>query len=298
MIRAISRFMGTESGPPIVPVSGWSAPLTTLSATATAFLAVLAIAFGIAAGRLADAWRTDLAGLATVQVNAPRDRLPERVASTLAVLETTAGIGSTRVLSEAEHQELLAPWLGEEVDLAVLPAPRLIEVSFEGSGPDAERLQRRLDREVPGVTYDDHRAWRAPLATAADRLEALALFATGLIGLAAAGMVALAARATLSANLEIVRTVRLIGGDDGFIAGSFVRRLGVRAFAGGMIGSAGAGAALLALPRVSEAGLFEISLQPGPLGWALLLLAVPVASGAIAWATAAVSVKIALRRLM
>lgn len=294
----MGRLMRSGEGPPIVPVSGWSAPLTSLAAGATALLAVLALAAALAAGRLAESWRTDLSDLATVQVTAPRERLPEALAGTLAVLETTPGIRSTRVLSEAEHEALLSPWLGEAANLTVLPAPRLIEIAFDGAGPDAEALRARLAQSAPGATYDDHDAWRVPMARAADRLELLGWFAAGLITLAAAGVVALAARATLAANLEVVRTVRLIGGDDRFIAGAFVRRLAVRALLGGALGAALGGLALISFPAAPTGGLMHVSLLPGPIGWALLLLGVPVAGGLIALITAKIAVRLALRRLM
>jgi len=284
--------------PPIVPATGWTAPLTTLAALAMSFLAVLTLVAGVAADRLAAEWRADLAGLATVRVSASQAELARRVDQAMQVLGTTPGIAAARPLTDDEHAALLAPWLGAGLDIAKLPAPRLIEVDLGEPAPDMEALQARLDREAPGALFDSHQSWREPLARAADSLELLAWAATGLIVVAAAGMVALAARATLAANLDVVRLVRLIGGEDAFIARAFVARLALRGFAGGLIGTALAILALQALPRLPVEALADLALMPEVTGFALLLVGVPVASGLIAWATALNSVRGALRRMV
>ncbi|MEM1343497.1 MAG: cell division protein FtsX [Pseudomonadota bacterium] len=291
-----SSTRAEAEGPPIVPLGGWSAPLVTLTAAAMAFLAVLALAGGLAAGRLAEAWRGDRAGLATVQISAPRERLEARIERTLAVLRTTPGITDVRVLSETEHEALLAPWLGATIDLSALPAPRLIEVALEGAGPDAARLNDRLERSVGGAVYDDHGAWRVPLVAAAARLEVLAWSAVALIIAAAAAMVALTARASLSANLETVRIVRLIGAEDGVIARAVETRLALRGLAGGVLGT-GAAALAFALVPEAPAGVGLALMAPLPV-WVGVLAAVPLVSGLIAWVTARASVRLVLARMV
>ena len=69
--------------PRILPRSGWTAPLTTLIAAGMAFLGVLTIAATLAAGNLADAWRSDLAGTATVRISGLEGEVPERLAAVL-----------------------------------------------------------------------------------------------------------------------------------------------------------------------------------------------------------------------
>ena len=297
MSERVSEHVARADRSPIVPPTGWSAPLVTLVAVAMSFLGLLALAAGLAADRLAETWRADLEGAATVQVVATPDQRETRIEQALAVLRTTPGIEATRVVPDAELEAMLAPWLGEAADIEALPAPRLIEVEIENGGPDPERLQARLDQSAPGARYDNHDAWRAPLARAADRLRLLAWGATLLIAGAAAGTVALAVRATLAANTEVVRIVRLIGGEDRYIAGAFVRRLTLRGLAGGLIGSSLAGAALMALPDAARQTGVDLDLAPGPMGWLALVVGVALASAAIAWATALVSVRLTLSRI-
>lgn len=280
--------------PAIVPQSGWSAPLTTLAATAMSFLAVCTLVAALAAGNVARGWEGELAGLATVRVAGAAEAREDAVARTLAILRATAGIAAAEPLSDAEQAALLEPWLGDLAALGDLPAPRLIDLRFSGRGPDRDALVRRLAAEVPEAVYDDHAIWRGPLARAVETVGRIAWAATALVALAAAGTVALAVRATLAAHLGIVRVVRLIGGEDRYIAGAFVRRLALRGLAGGMIGT---GAALLALAAL-PAEAVPAAVQPGPEGRAAILFGVPLASGLIAWVTAHVSVRVVLERMV
>jgi cell division transport system permease protein len=301
MTNLIAPLWRGGGDPPIVPRSGWGAALTALSALAMSYLAVIALAAGIAADRLAANWRADLAGMATVRISAPAEELEARVTAALAVLAATPGIADARLLSDAEHMVLLEPWLGAGDWLEDLPVPRLIEIRVAGDGPGAAALQAQLDAAAPGAVYDDHDQWRAPVIRAATGLKRLAWFATALIALAAGGMVALAARATLAGNAEVVRVVRLIGGEERYIEAAFVRRLAARAGLGGLAGAA-LGAGSLALmpelaPDLIQGTPLALSSGPGLTGWAILVLAVPAAMAAIAWAVARHSVRLMLRQI-
>ena len=294
--RPRRRALGGGGEPPVVPRSGWAAALITLAAMAMSFLAILTLAAGMAADRLAQSWRSDLAGVATVRVTAPPEAMEARITDALVVLGGASGIVAARVLSDAEHQALLEPWLGAGDWLADLPVPRLIEVEIAGDGPDPAALQAQLDQAAPGALYDGNAAWRGPLLRAATALKRLAWAATALVALAAAGMVALAARATLAGNAEVVRVIRLIGGEDGFIEGAFVRRLTARAALGGLAGALIGCGALALMPELAPGTALAVSLGPDREGWAVLLAGVPAAIALIAWATARHSVRLLLRQ--
>lgn len=285
-------------GPAVLPGTGWTAPIVTFAAATMAFLAVLTLAAAMAADMLAAQWRADLAGIATVRIIGTEDEIAEKLPPVLEILRTTPGIRQVWVLSDEEQQALVAPWLGERVDLADLPAPRLIDVELDEAGPDTEALQGRLDLTVSGVIYDDHAAWRAPLVSAARGLERLALIATLLILLTAAGMIAFAARATLSANRQVIETLRLVGAEDGFIANAFVQRLAVRAAIGGLIGAITGGIAIALLPSVKGSdSVLGIALSPDLTGWLMLLIGVPLAGGLVTWVAARSAVRITLKRM-
>lgn len=292
-----AQLLKASEKPRILPASGWSAVLITLVAGAMAFLAVLTLAASMAANRLAAEWRADLAGVATVRVSASIEEMEDKLTAVLEVLRTTPGIREIKVLSDDEQAALLAPWLGIGADLSELPAPRLIDVALDGAGPDPAAVQRRLDLTVSGARYDDHAAWRAPLASAARALERLALGATVLVLLTAGVMVAFAARATLAANTDVIATVRLMGAEERFIAGAFVRSLVRRAGIGALVGSLIAAAALMALPSIEADPALGSALSPDRTGWLILVTGLPLASGLVAWIAARTAVRMALSRL-
>jgi cell division transport system permease protein len=293
----LPAFLRGGDDPEIVPRSGWAAALTALTALAMSYLAVLTLSAGVAAERMAESWRSEQAGVATVRISVAPDVLEARVTATMAVLATVPEIIDARLLSDAEHLFLLEPWLGAGDWLADLPVPRLIEVRIDRSGPDPAGLQAQLDAAAPGAVYDDHALWGRPLARAATALRRLAWLATMLIALAAAGTVALAARSTLAGNAEVVRVVRLIGGDESFIENAFVCRLAARAALGGLAGAALGAASLALMPELAPGTPLALSLGPSPAGWAILLLAVPAVAALIAWATARHAVRLLLRRM-
>lgn len=263
----------------VVPPTGHTAWLTQFTAGAMAFLAVFALALSLAAGRMADRWSSSLAESVTIRVSAPADQLPAQVEAALAVLNTTPGVASFRALPPDEMRALLEPWFGPDLPLDSLPVPQLIEVVEASDGFDPASLRLRLQAESPGAVLDDHSRWRRPLVAAAGRLRWLGILSLGLIGAAAAGMITLAAQAALSANGQVIRTLRLVGARDMTIAAAFVRRFTRRAFVGALAGAVIGTLAIALLPRMDQAGSFLTGLGFYGWGWLWPLVIPPIAAG-------------------
>ncbi len=248
----------------------------------TAFFAVMVLALALAAGRLATTWAGEIADTATLQVIAPDDQIEAQARAALDVLKTTPGVRSVRMVDFSEQEKLLEPWLGADIPLESLPLPLLIEVSTDRDALNEASLEARLAAEAPGSVFDDHAAWRRPLVTTAERVR---LFAFGCLGLLAVGLVAalgLAAQAAVASGAPVIRTLRLVGARDDYIARVFTRRLVVRAVIAASVGTAGAMLLLGMLPRSSEEGFFLVGI--GLVGWTWVLpLLIPLAAGALAW---------------
>jgi cell division transport system permease protein len=280
--RLSALFSIAESPDQVVPPSGHTAWLTGFTAGAMTFLAVFALALSLAAGRLAERWSGALERTATVRLSAPDDQMDMQVKAVLDLLATTPGIESARALTPEEQQDLLAPWFGPDLPVDALPLPRLIEVTEDGSGLDAEGLRQRLLAEAPGAILDDHTRWRAPMAQAASRLRLLGLLSIGLIGTAMAAMITLAANASLSANAQVIRVLRLVGARDSYIARAFVRRFTLRAALGAAVGALAGLIGVALLPATNEAGGFLTGLGFQGLGW-LWPFALPPLAAAVAF---------------
>lgn len=273
---------GDRQADRVVPPTGHTAWLTSFTAGAMTFLAVFALALSLASGRMADRWSDALARTATVRVSAPADQLEVQTQAVLAVLSTTPGVGEARALSDEEQRALLEPWFGPDLPVEALPIPRLIELTETGNGYDAEGLRQRLAAEAPGAVLDDHTRWRRPLATAAGRLRLLGLLSIGLILGTMGAMITLAANASLAANAQVIRVLRLVGARDTYIARAFVRRFTLRALGGATVGALAGMIGVALLPSADAAGGFLTGLGFTGWGW-LLPLALPLLAGIVAF---------------
>ena len=267
----------------VVPPTGYTAQLTLFVSGAMAFLAVFAMALSLASGRLADRWAEELARSATLRITAPADQRAAQTEAALAILNQTPGVARARALSDEEQAALLAPWFGADLPVDALPVPRLIEVVAADPGYDPAGLRLRLAAEVPGAVLDDHTRWRAPLVDAANSLRRLALISILLIAGAMAAMITLAANAALAANAQVIGVLRLVGAQDRYIAGAFVRRFTLRALIGAAAGMVPGLIGVMLLPEASDEGGFLTGLGFRGLGWALPLL-IPLLGAIVAFA--------------
>lgn len=260
----------------VVPPSGFTAQLTLFTSAAMAFLAVFALALSLASGRLADRWSSALAGTATIRISAPPDQMALQEAAVIRLLSATPGISAARALDTTEQAALLEPWFGPDLPIDALPLPRLIELTQNDAGFDAEGLRQRLAAEAPGAILDDHTRWRRPLVVAAERLRFLGLLSLCLIAGATAAMITLAANAALAANMPVIRVLRLVGAKDSYIVKAFVRRFMLRALIGSAIGTGVAMIGVALLPEADDAGAFLTGLGFQGLGWLSPLLLPPL----------------------
>jgi len=288
-MSVVAQFLvfmsGDQHADRIVPPTGFTARLTGFTAGAMAFLTVFALALSLATGRLADRWSSELSKTSTVRISAPEAQLASQSQAVLKILQTTPGIASSRLMTDAEQRALLEPWFGTDLPLDTLPIPSLIEVVEEEVGPDMDGLRLRLSAEAPGAVLDDHTRWRRPLATAAGRLRLLAVISMVLILGATTAMITLAAQSALAANGQVIHVLRLVGARDNYIAKAFVRRFTFRAFLGALVGVAIGMLSILLLPSAAEEGAFLTGLGFQGWHWLIPLIIPPIAGFVAFWAT-------------
>ena len=99
-----------------------------------------------------------------------------------------------------------------------------------------------------------------------------------------AALITLAARASLSANREVIEVLRLIGARDVYVARAFVRRISIRAIGGTLVGAAIGVILVVILPPPSDpTGLFSAFGFRG-IEW-LWPFSLPPAAGLVAFAS-------------
>lgn len=280
-MEQVSRILSLLAGDPLadrtVPPSGQTARLTVFASAVMAFLAVFALAFALASGRVADRWGDELARTSTLRLTAPGDEMAAQVQTALTILQTTPGVASARALTGDEQKALLEPWFGPNLPVDTLPIPQLIEIVEDGGGFDTAGLRARIAGELPGAVLDDHTEWRRPLVRAAGALRSLGWLALALIAGVTGAVITLAASASLAANAQVIRVLRLVGAKDTYIARAFVRRFTLRAVLGALIGTVAAMVVLAFLPAADTAGGFLTGLGFAGAGWVTPLLIPPLA---------------------
>ena len=267
-------------------------------------LTVLATTSGLALRNTAKAASADVKGGVTVQIvhGAPRER-DRQARSALAVLQTTQGIASARLVPQQELDALVEPWLGTAVgdDVNALPVPALIDLRLTGPVDQARlnSLRTLVRKKAPAARVDAQASWLAPVFKAISGLQWLAAGLIALLAFATVATVLLASRNALGNHRGTIDIVHMLGGTDKQIARIFQRSMAIDAAAGGV------GGLLLGVVATSLLGRQFSALGSGmigsaDLGWSdwLIVCCIPIGGVLLAVVTARLSVLGALRRML
>ena len=235
----------------VVPNTGFTKWLTTFTAGAMSFLAVVGLAFSLICSDLSNEWGESLKN-SSLRLSAPTDLLEKQTKVALAILEQTSGVKSARLVGISAKKKLLEPWLGVDFPLEAIAMPALIEIHETEAGVDYEGLRLRLRAELPSAILDNHAEWRRPIEVVSKLVSQLGMFTVILIMLSSIAMVTMASNAALSANVKVLRVLRLVGAFDTFIVTAFVRIFTLRVFLGSLTGTVCAGLVLFLIPTFSE----------------------------------------------
>ncbi|MBI1868950.1 MAG: ABC transporter permease [Methylocystis sp.] len=233
--------METDEAPgetPLVPTSSIAGrSLVTVIAIMT-FLAALAADAALLVADASSDWSSEIAREASVQVRVVSGRdIEADVRKAAGVLVAAEGVADVRVYSKAQSDTLLAPWLGQGLDLTELPAPRMIVVKLDAAKrADFEKLRRDLSVAAPSAALDDHRLWVDRLGAMARTVVAIAALIFVLIVIAMTLAVAFATRAAMVGNREIIEVLHIVGAADTYIARQFQRRFLALGLRGGVLG--------------------------------------------------------------
>ena len=268
------------------------------------FLAIVALSAGLTLSIAIAQWNTTLTGMLTVQVppitgtSTAVEETEERVQRVADALRGLEGVTRVEVVPKTAADALLEPWLGEDMDIALLPLPRLIDVTLRTASAEAvAEVTDAAQAILPDIVVDSHRVWLTRFVDLARQLEAIALAGVAFVFLATATSVSFATRASLAVQRDVVDTLHLVGAYDDFIAGLFARHV----FRSSLIGAGlGAVTGIVALAVViRQAGAVESGLLPtvafGLAEW-LAILAVPAAAAGLAALTAFFTVRRQLAR--
>lgn len=286
---------------PIVPVSSVAGRTLMLLVTIMTFLSCLTLGSVVLIQKSAVGWSADVGREVTIQLRqVTGEVMDSNVRTAIALAESVPGVGGARMLSHDEVKGLLAPWLGQGLDLDNLKLPELIVVEIaEPENLDIGMLSKAVST-IPGASLDTHAAWRQQLNVMAGTIVVSGLLVLGLILFATILAVVFATRGTMASSREIVDVLHFIGASNRFIADEFQRRFLTIGVTGGLFGGLGAIAFFLVAGLVVSTVLpNQSSIQLGALfgrfalgldGILAILFIVPVV-GALTALTSRVTVR-------
>ncbi len=227
---------------PLAPTDSVAGRSVVIVIAIMTFLAALAAGAALLVADASVDWRKDVSREASVQVRSlPGRDIDADVRAAAKIVEATPGVREARIYTKAESEALLAPWLGQGLDLTELPTPRMIVVKLNANKPaDLAKLKEDLAAAAPFATLDDHRLWVERLDAMAQTVVGIAALIFALIVAAMAVAVASATRAAVATNREIVEVLHIVGATDEFIAREFQRRFLALGLRGALIGGGAA----------------------------------------------------------
>lgn len=215
-------------------------------------------------------------------------------------LEKYPDVEEVVTLSDAELRALLRPWLGNNVDIELLPIPKLLDVKISNAKHfDYKELLVRMSEVSPQASINDHNLWLSRLLKFINSLKMLAVTVLILVAGACVAAIVYAAKTSLNVHREIIMILHTMGATDEYIAINYVKQITMMALSAGVVGT------LVALPAIMVVGNMAKGIEAGILNavtfgtgdWLVILL-LPLVSAVLTAVTAYVTLVRTLRKVV
>ena len=215
-------------------------------------------------------------------------------------LERYPNINQVSVLSDTEIRALLEPWLGNNVDVELLPIPKLLDVKINpNKNFDYKELTIRLSEVSAQASINDHNLWLSRLLKFINSLKVLALTVLILVATASITAIIYAAQTSLNVHKEIINILHIMGATDKYIAINYVKQITQSSIIAGIIGTFIAIPAIIVIGNMAkaiEAGIFN-SVTFGIEDW-LIIFMLPLATAILVATTAYITIIKTLRNMV
>ncbi len=253
-------------------------------------------------------WNKSILGSLTVQIIPINNSDPEKVKSeTLAYqekavdfLKSVNGVLKVTPLTDDQLNDLLHPWLGDEINIGNLPAPRIIDVKISPKANiDFNQLAKDLATASPQASLDNHKLWLNKLISFADGLNLIASTILLLVACITSGAIFYTTQMSLGLHHNIIEILHIVGAKDTYIAQQYAKRMAFLGFIGGFIGL------FFAIPSIFFIGNLATAIEGGIISDATLniidwgiIISLPLFSMIISMLTAYYTVKRTLKKML
>ena len=217
------------------------------------FLAMLALSGSFALGSMSKKWSSGLENKVTIEIPAEKsdgslrtkEKITEFSQKVVTALEKNTDVRSITVLDEGDIQELVSPWLGEDMVLDEIPLPGLISLELKETTPEIiKTLEKDMAYINDNIRIDTHESWLNSLLRVTGTLQLSASMITLIIAFTTVVAVAGGVQSRMAIHKEDVELLHLMGASDEYITKQFQRHALVMAVRGAAFGT---GASLLVL---------------------------------------------------
>ena len=224
------------------------------------FLAVMALAASFALGSMTERWSSGLENKVTIEIPAERSDGSIRTPADIVELNKAAEnrlrklayVRSISILGEKEIQDLIAPWLGQDVILQDIPLPGLISVDLHLSNDEVLRdLQNEMAKITKDIRIDNHESWLGDLLRLTGALQFAAAMVALIISVTTICAVAGAVRTRMALHHEEIELLHLMGASDEYITRQLQRHALLIGLKGGSIGALAATFVLILIALIS-----------------------------------------------
>ena len=253
-------------------------------------------------------WNKSILGSITVQIIPTNNTNKEKAKAELMAHEEKAvdflksvnGILKVTPLSNDQLNDLLRPWLGDDITISDLPAPRIIDVKIaKNANIDFNQLAQDLSIASPQASLDNHKIWLNKLIALADGLKLIATTILALVVAITSGAIFYTTQMSMGLHKNIIEILHIIGAKDTYIAQQYAKRMGILGLVGGLFGL------FFAIPAIFFIGNLANSIKGGIISEATLgvdawlsILILPIFSMSISMATAYYTVKNTLKKML
>ena len=267
------------------------------------FLFSVALSGYFAIHSMTDGWNQDITGSLTVQIM-PESQV-DAEANTMTLnkvinfFETMPQVQKVTLISDAQMQKIMSPWLGSNVEVESLPLPKILDVKIASDDFDYQKAADGLSDITANASIDNHRIWLGKLLKFTSSLQFLSLTVLFMLLIVSAFSIFYAAKTSLGIHANIIEILHIMGALDDYIAKQYARR---SFWIGLFSGTAGLLLSLLALHFIRK---FSLSLDIGLMGntslqlsnW-LLIFSLPLWAALLSMLTAYWTVRKTLGKMM
>ena len=271
------------------------------------FLAFLALSGTFALNTMTNKWSSGLENKVTIEISVEtkdghilsQDTVLKETKDLYAMLSMHPSVKSAEVLGNAEIQELISPWIGNDLSLGDIPLPGLIALELRKIDADGMHALKKDIRKISKhANLETHQEWLSDLINFTRTLRLLALLIAIIIGSITTIAIASAVRTRLAIHHSDVELLHYMGATDQYIAKQFQKHTMMLSLKGAVIGTA-AGLVVLFfftfLSRHSGTDLIPV-IQVGVFGVVTLCL-IPILASLITILTAHLTVLRSLAKM-